>query len=101
VVCRHCAVERDCIAAPAELSDRRASPSRGGRRPSSSAAAPSNAGRRAPSASPQPSPAHAKAGARAASTGKMVKYSVLMPTYNERENLPLITYLLDKAFTQA
>jgi dolichol-phosphate mannosyltransferase len=31
----------------------------------------------------------------------MVKYSVLMPTYNERENLPLITYLLDKAFTQA
>lgn len=22
------------------------------------------------------------------------KYSVLMPTYNERENLPIITYLL-------
>jgi hypothetical protein len=93
-------VERACIAAPAELSDRRASPSRGGRRPSSSAAAPSNAGR-ARSASLQSSPAHAKAGARSASRGKMVKYSVLMPTYNERENLPLITYLLDKAFTQA
>jgi hypothetical protein len=24
------------------------------------------------------------------------KYSVLMPTYEERENLPLITYLLMK-----
>ena len=23
-----------------------------------------------------------------------MKYSVLLPTYNERENLPLITYLL-------
>jgi hypothetical protein len=28
-----------------------------------------------------------------------VKYSVLMPTYNERENLPLITYLLMKCAT--
>jgi cellulose synthase/poly-beta-1,6-N-acetylglucosamine synthase-like glycosyltransferase len=26
------------------------------------------------------------------------KYSVLLPTYNERENLPLITAMLDKAF---
>lgn len=29
-----------------------------------------------------------------------VKYSVLMPTYNERENLPLITYLLMKCATE-
>jgi hypothetical protein len=34
------------------------------------------------------------------SSAKMVKYSVLLPTYNERENLPLIVYLLDKTFTQ-
>lgn len=27
------------------------------------------------------------------------KYSVLMPTYQERENLPLITYLLMKCAT--
>ncbi|CAI5745484.1 unnamed protein product [Peronospora destructor] len=27
------------------------------------------------------------------------KYSVLLPTYNERENLPLIVWLLDKTFT--
>jgi dolichol-phosphate mannosyltransferase len=24
----------------------------------------------------------------------MVKYSVILPTYNERENLPVITYLI-------
>lgn len=24
----------------------------------------------------------------------MVKYSVILPTYNERENLPIITYLI-------
>ena len=28
------------------------------------------------------------------------KYSVLLPTYNERENLPIITWLLAKTFTQ-
>lgn len=28
-------------------------------------------------------------------------YSVLLPTYNERENLPLILWLLDKCFTEA
>lgn len=26
------------------------------------------------------------------------KYSVLLPTYNERENLPLIVWLLEKTF---
>lgn len=30
----------------------------------------------------------------------MTKYSVLLPTYNERENLPVITWLLVKAFTE-
>ncbi|KAJ3055307.1 dolichol-P-mannose synthesis [Rhizophlyctis rosea] len=29
------------------------------------------------------------------------KYSVLLPTYNERQNLPIITWLLVKAFTEA
>lgn len=29
------------------------------------------------------------------------KYSVLLPTYNERENLPYIVYFLDEAFTEA
>lgn len=28
------------------------------------------------------------------------KYSVILPTYNERSNLPIITYLLQKTFTQ-
>lgn len=28
------------------------------------------------------------------------KYSVLLPTYNERENLPIITWLLVKSFTE-
>lgn len=28
------------------------------------------------------------------------KYSVLLPTYNERENLPLIVWLLVKSFSQ-
>ncbi|CAO3598854.1 unnamed protein product [Absidia cylindrospora] len=28
------------------------------------------------------------------------KYSVLLPTYNERENLPIITWLLARTFTQ-
>ncbi|KAF1336034.1 Dolichol-phosphate mannosyltransferase, partial [Globisporangium splendens] len=29
-----------------------------------------------------------------------VKYSVLLPTYNERENLPLIVWLLEKSFRE-
>eukprot|EP00112_Aurelia_sp_Birch-Aquarium-sp1_P005806 Seg1658.16 transcript_id=Seg1658.16/GoldUCD/mRNA.D3Y31 product="Dolichol-phosphate mannosyltransferase subunit 1" protein_id=Seg1658.16/GoldUCD/D3Y31 len=29
------------------------------------------------------------------------KYSVLLPTYNEKENLPLITWLLVKTFTES
>jgi dolichol-phosphate mannosyltransferase len=28
------------------------------------------------------------------------KYSVLLPTYNERENLPIITWLLASTFTK-
>lgn len=28
-------------------------------------------------------------------------YSVILPTYNERENLPIMFYLLDKTFTEA
>lgn len=28
------------------------------------------------------------------------KYSVLLPTYNERENLPLIVWLLVKCFSE-
>lgn len=28
------------------------------------------------------------------------KYSVLLPTYNERRNLPVITWLLNKTFTE-
>lgn len=28
----------------------------------------------------------------------MVKYSVLLPTYNERENLPLVVFMLDAVF---
>ena len=28
------------------------------------------------------------------------KYSVLLPTYNERRNLPIITWLLARTFTE-
>ncbi|KAL3932419.1 MAG: hypothetical protein SGBAC_010857 [Bacillariaceae sp.] len=28
-------------------------------------------------------------------------YSIILPTYNERENLPIIYYLIDKTFTEA
>ena len=28
------------------------------------------------------------------------KYSVLLPTYNEKDNLPLIVWLLVKTFTE-
>lgn len=30
--------------------------------------------------------------------GRKNKYSVIVPTYNEKENIPLITYLLVKTF---
>lgn len=35
-----------------------------------------------------------------AGEGGVDKYSVLLPTYNERENLPLIVWLLVKYFEQ-
>ena len=35
---------------------------------------------------------------KGASTGD--KYSVILPTYNERNNLPIITWLLNRTFTQ-
>jgi dolichol-phosphate mannosyltransferase len=28
------------------------------------------------------------------------KYSVILPTYNERKNLPIIVYLLNDTFTK-
>ena len=28
-------------------------------------------------------------------------YSIILPTYNERENLPIIYYLIDKVFNEA
>jgi dolichol-phosphate mannosyltransferase len=31
----------------------------------------------------------------------MVMFSVILPTYNERENLPLIIWMLDKSFTDS
>ncbi|KAG4093086.1 dolichol-phosphate mannosyltransferase [Neocallimastix lanati (nom. inval.)] len=33
-------------------------------------------------------------------TNTMAKYSVLLPTYNERENLPIIVWLLNDTFTK-
>lgn len=33
-------------------------------------------------------------------TPRQDKYSVLLPTYNERENLPLIVWLLVKSFSE-
>jgi dolichol-phosphate mannosyltransferase len=33
------------------------------------------------------------------STGKDV-FSVILPTYNERQNLPIITWLLNRTFTE-
>ena len=31
---------------------------------------------------------------------KKNKYSVILPTFNERQNLPIITWLLNKTFTE-
>ena len=28
------------------------------------------------------------------------KYTVILPTYNERKNLPIITWLLNRTFTE-
>ncbi len=48
------------------------------------------------------SPASAAARKRVAGAGSAsgTKYSVLLPTYNERENLPLIVAMLDKVFVE-
>lgn len=35
-----------------------------------------------------------------ARSSRQDKYSVLLPTYNERENLPLIVWLLVKSFSE-
>ena len=44
----------------------------------------------------------ASSSAAAASLNNLAnKYSVLLPTYNERENLPLIVWMINKAFTEA
>lgn len=32
--------------------------------------------------------------------GKKDKYTILLPTYNERRNLPIITWLLNRTFTE-
>jgi hypothetical protein len=32
--------------------------------------------------------------------GTADKYSVILPTYNERRNLPIITWLLNRTFTE-
>lgn len=29
------------------------------------------------------------------------KYSIILPTYNERRNLPIVTWLLNDTFTKA
>lgn len=29
------------------------------------------------------------------------KYSVILPTYNERRNLPIVAWLLNRTFTEA
>ena len=36
-----------------------------------------------------------------ATRGFKMLYSIILPTYNERENLPLIVYMLNKTFTEA
>lgn len=36
----------------------------------------------------------------AAGTSSSHKYSVILPTYNERKNLPIIVWLLAKTFTE-
>lgn len=41
------------------------------------------------------------AAAAMASGSARDKYSVLLPTYNERDNLPIIVWLLEKTFREA
>jgi hypothetical protein len=43
---------------------------------------------------------HAHSTTPSISTMAKDKYSVLLPTYNERRNLPIITWLLEKTFTE-
>lgn len=38
--------------------------------------------------------------APAKSTSGKNTYSVILPTYNERQNLPIITWLLNRTFTE-
>lgn len=45
------------------------------------------------------SPAMAPSKKQSASSGN--KYSIILPTYNERRNLPIITWLLNRTFTEA
>lgn len=51
--------------------------------------------KRALDAAPPAPPESRRCGA---SRATMVKYSVLLPTYNERENLPLVVFMLDAVF---
>ena len=55
------------------------------------------------SVSPSRSPVRASGKMSTEGTSKLVKvkYSVLLPTYNERENLPLIIWLIVQAFEAA
>merc|ERR1739848_322716 len=58
------------------------------------------------SGSRQPEDCCARGGARSQGRGRggclkmSDKYSVLLPTYNERENLPIMVFLLNEAFTK-
>ena len=42
----------------------------------------------------------AAAGDAAAAAGVPGRYSVILPTYNERENIPIIVWLLVEVFEQ-
>jgi len=43
---------------------------------------------------------HAHSSSTSAAAMAKDKYSILLPTYNERRNLPIITWLLEKTFTE-
>jgi glycosyltransferase involved in cell wall biosynthesis len=38
--------------------------------------------------------------AAAAAAAKKLKYSIILPTYNERENLPLMISMINRTFEQ-
>lgn len=38
--------------------------------------------------------------AKSAKTAPKDKFSVILPTYNERRNLPIVTWLLNRTFTE-